>query len=89
MRENALKKIWAKGEAVVNGWLSIPSGFSAELGVFRGDVILNLNQQPMKSVDDFTKIQSQLKSGSDVLFLIARRTPQRTFSTLYLADRLP
>jgi len=27
VRENALKKIWAKGEAVVNGWLSIPSGF--------------------------------------------------------------
>jgi serine protease Do len=66
-----------------------PSGFSAELGVFRGDVILSINHQPMKTVDDFSKIQSQLKSGSDVLFLIARRTPQRTFTTLYLADRLP
>ena len=66
-----------------------PSGFSAELGVFRGDVILSINHQAMKSVEDFAKVQSQLKSGSDVLFLIARRTPQRTFSTLYLADRLP
>jgi hypothetical protein len=39
-------------------------------------------------VDDFTRLQSQLKSGQDVLLLIARRD-QRTFSTLYLADRLP
>jgi serine protease Do len=66
-----------------------PSGFSAELGLFRGDVILSVNQKPVKSVEEFNRVQSQLKSGNDVLFLIARRTPQRTFTTLYLADRLP
>jgi serine protease Do len=66
-----------------------PSGFSAELGLFRGDVILSINHQPLKSVDDFNRVQLQLKSGNDVLFLLARRTPQRTFTTLYLADRLP
>jgi 4-hydroxy-2-oxoheptanedioate aldolase len=27
---NKLKQIWASGGAVVNGWLSIPSGFAAE-----------------------------------------------------------
>ena len=36
MRENALKKIWAKGEAVVNGWLAIPSAFSAEVMAHQG-----------------------------------------------------
>ena len=30
MRENKLRRIWAAGGAVVNGWLSIPDGFSAE-----------------------------------------------------------
>jgi serine protease Do len=65
-----------------------PSGFAADLGVFRGDVILSINRQPVKSPDDFKRIQSQLKSGQDVLFLIARQS-QGTFSTLYLADRLP
>jgi serine protease Do len=65
-----------------------PSGFAADLGVQRGDVILQLNHQPVRSVEEFSRLQSQLKSGSDVLFLIARRT-QRTFTTLYLADRLP
>jgi serine protease Do len=63
-------------------------GFAADLGVLRGDVILQLNHQPVRSVEEFARLQSQLKSGSDVLFLLARRT-QRTFTTLYLADRLP
>ena len=28
---NILKQLWASGKAVVNGWLAIPSGFSAEV----------------------------------------------------------
>jgi 4-hydroxy-2-oxoheptanedioate aldolase len=28
---NKVKEIWASGKAVVNGWLAIPSGFSAEV----------------------------------------------------------
>jgi serine protease Do len=64
------------------------SGFSADLGVQRGDVILSLNHQPVRSTEEFSRLQSQLKSGQDVLLLIARRT-QRTFTTIYLADRLP
>src|SRR5207247_2088858 len=31
VRENTLRTIWKRGEAAVNGWLSIPSGFSAEV----------------------------------------------------------
>ncbi|HJQ58461.1 MAG TPA: aldolase/citrate lyase family protein [Vineibacter sp.] len=30
MRDNTVKKIWAAGDAVVNGWLGIPSSVSAE-----------------------------------------------------------
>ena len=36
MRENTLKKIWASGGAVVNGWCSIPSSFSAEIMAHQG-----------------------------------------------------
>ena len=28
---NKVKKVWASGKAVVNAWLAIPSGFSAEV----------------------------------------------------------
>lgn len=36
MRQNTLKKIWADGGAVVNGWCSIPSSFSAEVMAHQG-----------------------------------------------------
>lgn len=63
-------------------------GFASEMGLQRGDVILTVNQKPVATVDDFTRIAAQLKSGMDVVLLVARRS-QRTFTTLYLADRLP
>ena len=62
-------------------------GFASDLGVQPGDVLLGINRRPLATTDDFNRLQSQLKSGSDVLLLIARRS-QRTFITLYLADRL-
>ena len=36
VRENTVKTIWAKGGLVVNGWLSIPSSFSAEVMAHQG-----------------------------------------------------
>ena len=63
-------------------------GFAQDVGLIRGDVILAINHQAIKSTEEFSRIQSQLKSGGDVLFFVARRT-QRSFTTLYLADRLP
>ncbi len=65
-----------------------PGGFAEDVGLQRFDVILSINQKPVVSVDDFNRLQSQLKSGEDVLFLIARRNG-RNFTTLFLADRLP
>ena len=45
MRENKLKSIWARGEAVVNGWLSIPSAFSAEVMANQGFDSLTVDMQ--------------------------------------------
>ena len=45
MRENKLKSIWARGEAVVNGWLSIPSSFSAEVMANQGFDSLTVDMQ--------------------------------------------
>ena len=30
MRKNLIKEIWRKGNAAINGWLSIPSSITAE-----------------------------------------------------------
>ncbi|MCP1199556.1 HpcH/HpaI aldolase/citrate lyase family protein [Notoacmeibacter sp. MSK16QG-6] len=36
MRANKLREIWARGEAAVNGWLAVPSSFSAETMAHQG-----------------------------------------------------
>jgi serine protease Do len=65
------------------------SGFASDLGVEPGDVILSVNRSSVVSVDDFNKLQGQLKSGGDVVLLVARRNGPHGFTTLYLADRMP
>lgn len=45
MRENLIRSKWAKGEAVVNGWLAIPSAFSAETMAHAGWDSLTLDMQ--------------------------------------------
>ena len=64
-------------------------GFASDLGVQRGDYILSINHHAVASVEDFNRLQASLKSGSDVLLLIARSSGARELTTLFLADRLP
>jgi len=66
-----------------------PSGFAMDLGVHHGDVILSLNHHAVRSAEEFNRLQSSLKSGEDVLLLIARGSGPHSYTTLFLADRLP
>ena len=45
MRENRLKTIWSEGGTVVNGWLQIPSSFSAEVMAHTGLDSLTIDMQ--------------------------------------------
>ena len=62
--------------------------FADDLGFNRGDVILEVNRQPVNSEDDFRKITSQLKSGQDVAFLV-RQGRGRNAGTIFLSGTLP
>ena len=66
----------------------VPEGFAGEINVQAGDIILSVNHQPVASVEDFTRLQNTLRSGQDVLLLVARRAGG-TFTTMFLADTLP
>jgi S1-C subfamily serine protease len=66
-----------------------PGGFASDLGVQHGDIILSINHHAVASAEDFNRIQSSLKSGEDVLLLIARSSGPHSYTTLFLADRLP
>ena len=45
MRENRIRTLWAQGQAVVNGWLAIPSVFSAETMAHAGWDALTIDMQ--------------------------------------------
>ncbi|MGA8183705.1 MAG: Do family serine endopeptidase [Terriglobia bacterium] len=65
----------------------IPEAFAADVSVRAGDIILSVNHQPVSSLKDFVQVQSTLRSGQDVLLLVARKAG-RAFTTMFLADTL-
>ena len=66
-----------------------PSSFADDVGLTRGDVILEINKQPVNSEEDFSRISSSLKSGQDVVFLVRQRGTGRQDGTIFLAGTLP
>jgi serine protease Do len=66
-----------------------PSSFADDVGLTRGDVILEINKQGVNSEDDFNRISSTLKSGQDVVFLVRQRGSGRQDGTIFLAGTLP
>jgi serine protease Do len=63
--------------------------FAEDVGLGRGDVILEVNKQPVNNQDDFSKIESSLKSGQDVVFLVRQRGSRAQDGTIFLAGTLP
>jgi serine protease Do len=63
--------------------------FADDIGLNRGDVILEINKQPVNSADDFTKIEASLKSGQDVVFLVRPRGAGKQDGTIFIAGTLP
>jgi serine protease Do len=63
--------------------------FAEDLGLNRGDVILEVNKQAVNNADDFNRIESSLKSGQDVVFLVRPRGARAQDGTIFLAGTLP
>ena len=66
-----------------------PGSFADDTGLSRGDIILQINKQPVNSEDDFNRIEAQLKSGQDVVFLVRPRGTGREGGTIFMAGTLP
>src|SRR5271165_5326939 len=63
--------------------------FAEDIGLNRGDLILEVNKQLVNSPDDFAKVESSLKSGQDVVFLVRPRGSRAQDGTIFLAGTLP
>ena len=66
-----------------------PGSFAEDVGLNRGDVVLEINKQPVNSADDFARAESSLKSGQDVVLLVRPRGASRQDGTIFLAGTLP
>ncbi len=66
-----------------------PDGFGDSVGLGRGDVIMEINKQPVNNEDDFRRIQGQLKSGQDVVFLVRPRGSGPQGGTVFMGGTLP
>jgi serine protease Do len=66
-----------------------PGSFAEDVNLNRGDVILEVNKQPVNSEEDFAKVESSLKSGQDVVFLVRPRGSSRQDGTIFLPGTLP
>jgi len=73
VRENTVKKIWARGEAVVNGWLSIPSSFAAEVMAHQGFDSLTVDMQ--HGVVDYQTAVTMLQAVSTTRVIPLARVP--------------
>jgi serine protease Do len=65
-----------------------PGSFAEDIGVSRGDVILEVNKQPVNSEEEFAKVESSMKSGQDVVFLVRQRGSSPQDGTIFMAGTL-
>jgi serine protease Do len=71
-RETA-KELGLNGKRGVVVTRVAPDSGAEKAGLMPGDVIREINRQPIKSVKDFEKVSSDVKKGSNVLILVNRR----------------
>jgi serine protease Do len=66
-----------------------PGSFAEDVNLARGDIILEVNKQPVNSEEEFARIESSMKSGQDVVFLVRPRGSSRQDGTIFDAGTLP
>jgi serine protease Do len=72
-------------------WISSveQNSFAEDIDLRKGDVILEINRQPVHSTDDVIRVQKTLKPGQAVAFRVLRQTGRTEWAPLFLAGTLP
>ncbi|HKV79674.1 MAG TPA: Do family serine endopeptidase [Candidatus Sulfotelmatobacter sp.] len=65
-----------------------PGSFAEDVNLARGDIILEINKQQVNSEEDFARLESSMKSGQDVVFLVRPRGSSRQDGTIFDAGTL-
>lgn len=65
-----------------------PASFADDIGMQRGDVLIEINRQAVNSVDDVKRIQGTLKPGEAVAFRVLRQAGRGEWTPMFLAGTL-
>ena len=66
-----------------------PDSFGDTINVERGDIIVEINKQPVTDSASFEKLQDQLKTGQDVVLLVRKRGSTKDMGPVFLGGVLP
>ncbi len=66
-----------------------PASFGEDLGLDRGDVITEIDHQPIRTMADYRREMAKLKPGQDVLIKVARLGTSNRMLTTFLAGEVP
>ena len=66
-----------------------PASFADDLGFSPGDVIAEVNGQPVNSLDDYRKAIGKLKAGDNVVFKVRRHSYNDRTVTVFLPGVVP
>jgi serine protease Do len=66
-----------------------PASFGDDLGFTRGDLIAEVNRQPVNSVAEYKSVVSKLKPGDNVVFKVLRRQDSDRVLTVFLPGVVP
>ncbi|HXT26045.1 MAG TPA: Do family serine endopeptidase [Candidatus Eisenbacteria bacterium] len=66
-----------------------PASFGDDIGFTRGDLIAEVNRQPVTSVAEYKAVIGKLKPGSNVVFKVLRRQDSDRILTVFLPGVVP
>ncbi|MGH9716553.1 MAG: Do family serine endopeptidase [Candidatus Acidiferrales bacterium] len=66
-----------------------PASFAEDTGFLRGDVIVEINHTPIRTMADYRAQMAKLKTGKDVLFKVERRANSGNGLIVFLAGQIP
>jgi serine protease Do len=66
-----------------------PASFGDDLGFTRGDLIAEVNRQPVNSVAEYKAVVSKLKPGSNIVFKVLRGQENGRVLTVFLPGVVP
>jgi serine protease Do len=65
-----------------------PASFADDAGFGRGDVVAEINREPVNSVEDYRRAVAKLKPGDNVVFKVLRRQDDKVL-TVFLPGVVP